>query len=279
MASPDKSRLVYGFVARDPSSVLAEYSAIQGNFRSIAVECLQNVRQPDEKFTITCDGYTFNYLVASGYTFLGVADEAYGRQIPFAFLERMRDAFLEKFAEKGRTAAPQSLDKTFGPVIKREMDYCMQHPEEISKTASIHRKVDEVKGIMVQNVESVLNRGERLDVLVDRTEDLRDQAQKFQRQGQTLRKKMWWNNMKVKILIISGVILAALIIFLIACFAGGKNCVNPNKGGGGANKAYEASPTLIPGEGSGGGSSGVVAPPSTASAPTLMPGASVPNGR
>jgi vesicle-associated membrane protein 7 len=38
---------------------------------------------------------------------------------------------------------------------------------------------------------------------------------------------MWWNNMKVKILIISGVILAALIIILIACFAGGKNCVNP----------------------------------------------------
>lgn len=48
--------------------------------------------------------------------FLAVADEAYGRQIPFAFLERMRDAFLEKFAEKGKSAAPQSLDKTFGYV-------------------------------------------------------------------------------------------------------------------------------------------------------------------
>jgi hypothetical protein len=68
MASPDKARLVYGFVARDPSAVLAEYSVIQGNFRSIAVECLQNMRQPEEKFTITCDGYTFNYLIASGYS-------------------------------------------------------------------------------------------------------------------------------------------------------------------------------------------------------------------
>lgn len=40
----------------------------------------------------------------------------------------------------------------------------------------LHTQVDEVKGIMMQNVEQVLVRGERLDVLVDRTDDLRDQV-------------------------------------------------------------------------------------------------------
>jgi hypothetical protein len=42
--------------------------------------------------------------------------------------------------------------------------------------ACLHLQVDEVKGIMMQNVEQVLVRGERLDVLVDRTDDLRDQV-------------------------------------------------------------------------------------------------------
>jgi hypothetical protein len=42
--------------------------------------------------------------------------------------------------------------------------------------AVMHGQVDEVKGIMLQNVEQVLVRGERLDVLVDRTDDLRDQV-------------------------------------------------------------------------------------------------------
>lgn len=42
-----------------------------------------------------------------------MADEAYGRQIPFAFLERIRDAFLEKFGEKGRTAGENSLNSSF----------------------------------------------------------------------------------------------------------------------------------------------------------------------
>lgn len=56
------------------------------------------------------------------------------------------------------------------------MAYCAEHPEEVSKMAAVQRKVDEVKSIMMQNVEQVLVRGERLDVLVDRTDDLRDQV-------------------------------------------------------------------------------------------------------
>jgi hypothetical protein len=43
-----------------------------------------------------------------------VADEAYGRQIPFAFLERLRDAFMEKFADRARTAPENSLNGSFG---------------------------------------------------------------------------------------------------------------------------------------------------------------------
>lgn len=46
--------------------------------------------------------------------YLVVADEEYGRQIPFAFLERVRDEFSAKYAEKGKTAGPNSLSKSFG---------------------------------------------------------------------------------------------------------------------------------------------------------------------
>jgi hypothetical protein len=45
----------------------------------------------------------------------------------------------------------------------------------------------------------VLERGERIEVLVDKTEDLQNQAQRFQVQGRNLRNKMWWQNMKVKV--------------------------------------------------------------------------------
>lgn len=73
--------------------------------------------------------------------FLVVAPEAYGRQIPFAFLERVRDEWQQKWTEKGPAATAHSLDKSFGPRLKHWMEWCEQHPEELSKVASVQKKV------------------------------------------------------------------------------------------------------------------------------------------
>lgn len=62
------------------------------------------------------------------------------------------------------------------PRLKYWMEYCEQHPEEISKIASVQKKVDEVKNIMVENIERVLERGEKIELLVDKTDNLRFQA-------------------------------------------------------------------------------------------------------
>ena len=46
--------------------------------------------------------------------YLVVADEQYGRQIPFAFLDKVRAEFAEKYADSSRTLHAHSLDKTLG---------------------------------------------------------------------------------------------------------------------------------------------------------------------
>jgi len=44
-----------------------------------------------------------------------VADESTGRQVPMAFLERVKDDFVSKYGgEKASTAPPNSLNKEFG---------------------------------------------------------------------------------------------------------------------------------------------------------------------
>ena len=43
-----------------------------------------------------------------------VAHERVGRQLPFAFLEKVRGEFQDKHAESSRTLHAHSLDKTFG---------------------------------------------------------------------------------------------------------------------------------------------------------------------
>merc|ERR1712151_1338017 len=97
------------------------------------------------------------------------------------------------------------------------MQYCVDHPEEISKLAKVKAQVSEVKGVMMENIEKVLDRGEKIELLVDKTENLRFQAQDFQKQGTQLRRKMWFQNMKVKLIVLGILVALILIIVLSVC--------------------------------------------------------------
>ncbi|KAL6564014.1 hypothetical protein OROHE_005254 [Orobanche hederae] len=223
--------LIYSFVARG-TVVLAEFTEFSGNFIGIAAQCLQKLPATNNKFTYNCDGHTFNYLVEDGFTtcylsgmlaYCIVAVESVGRQIPIAFLERVKEDFTKKYGGgKAATAVAKSLNKEFGPKLKEQMQYCVDHPDEISKLAKVKAQVSEVKGVMMENIEKVLDRGEKIELLVDKTESLHSQAQDFRTQGTKMRRKMWLQNMKIKLIVLGIIIALILIIVLSVC--GGFKC-------------------------------------------------------
>lgn len=232
--------LIYSFVAKG-NVVLAEHTSFSGNFSTIAVQCLQKLPSNSNKYTYSCDGHTFNFLLDSGFVFLVVADEALGRSVPYVFLDRVKDDFKQCYGASIGTEEPHpladeedellfedrfsiayNLDREFGPKLKSHMDYCTNHPEEISKLSKLKSQITEVKGIMMDNIEKVLDRGEKIELLVDKTENLQFQADSFQRQGRELRRKMWLQSLKVK-LIVGGTILTLLIVLWIT-YCGGFTC-------------------------------------------------------
>ncbi|MBA0617753.1 hypothetical protein Godav_027175 [Gossypium davidsonii] len=176
--------LIYAFVARG-TVVLADYTEFSGNFTSIASQCLQKLPASNNKFTYNCDGHTFNYLVDNGFTYCVVAVESAGRQVPIAFLERIKEDFTKRYGGGKAAAAPaNSLSKEFGPKLKEHMQYCIDHPEEVSKIAKVKAQVSEVKGVMMENIEKVLDRGDKIELLVDKSENLRSQVStRFQAAG------------------------------------------------------------------------------------------------
>ncbi|PWA53498.1 synaptobrevin, Longin-like domain protein [Artemisia annua] len=215
--SMGQQSLIYSFVSRG-TVILSEFTEFSGNFTNIAIQCLQKLPATNNKFTYSCDGHTFNYLVEDGFTYCVVAIEAVGRQIPMAFLERIKDEFTKKYAGgKAATALANSLSKEFGPKQKEQMQYCVDHPEEFNKLSKVKAQVAEVKGVMMENIEKVLDRGEKIELLVDKTESLHSQAQGFRTQGTQLRRKMWLKNMKVKMIVFGIIIALILLIFFSAC--------------------------------------------------------------
>ncbi|RAL41979.1 hypothetical protein DM860_016354 [Cuscuta australis] len=209
--------LIYSFVARG-TAILADYTEFTGNFTGVAAQCLQKLPASSNRFTYNCDDHTFNYLVENSFTYCVVAAESAGRQIPIAFLERVKDDFYKKYGKgKGATAGANSLKKEYGPKLKEHMRYCAEHPEEMSKIAKVKAQVNEVKGVMMGNIEKVLDRGEKIELLVDKTDNLRSQAQDFRKQGTKMKRKMWFENMKIKLVVAGIFALLILMIILSVC--------------------------------------------------------------
>ncbi|TMW95560.1 putative vesicle-associated membrane protein 726 [Solanum lycopersicum] len=209
--------LIYSFVARG-TIILVEYSEFTGNFSSIATQCLQKLPPSSNKFSYNCDDHTFNFLSDNGFTYCVVATESAGREIPLAFLDRVKNDFSKKYAGgKAATASAKSLNREFGSKLKEHMKYCCDHPEEISKLSKVKAQVSEVKGVMMENIEKVLDRGEKIELLVDKTDNLRSQAQDFRQQGTKIRRKMWYENMKIKLVVFAIILVLILIIILSVC--------------------------------------------------------------
>lgn len=172
----------------------------------------------------------------SGFTYLVVADDDCGRQMPFQFLEKVKTVFAQKFAgsiNEGSVNA-HSLDRTFGPTLKKEMEETMAM-EQLSggggdgvggaqtgsnKVASVQQQVSEVKEIMMDNIEKVLDRGEKIELLVDKSDALRFEAANFHKTGRALRRNLWCQNMKIKVAF--GLIIFALLLTLIFTLCGKK---------------------------------------------------------
>ncbi|KAJ7653292.1 synaptobrevin [Mycena polygramma] len=84
-----------------------------------------------------------------------------------------------------------------------------------AKTAAIQAQIDDTVGIMRENITKVAERGERLDSLQDKTDNLAVSAQGFRRGANRVRKNMWWKDMKMR-LIIGGALAVIVIIIVVS---------------------------------------------------------------
>ncbi|XP_031731049.1 vesicle-associated membrane protein 8 isoform X2 [Anarrhichthys ocellatus] len=82
-----------------------------------------------------------------------------------------------------------------------------------AKLDTVQGQVNEVKVILKDNISKVLERGDRLDDLIGKTNGLQASADSFQRTSTRVARKYWWKN--VKMMIIIGVVVLIIVILII----------------------------------------------------------------
>lgn len=87
--------------------------------------------------------------------------------------------------------------------------------------------VKEVRQIMLDNINKLLDRGDKINVLVDQTDRLANSSLIFQKKAQLIRKKMWLDLTKfITGIVISAVMLTYLIIGYFCSFPFYSHCIH-----------------------------------------------------
>ncbi|CAM9328409.1 unnamed protein product [Chrysoparadoxa australica] len=166
------------------------------------------------------DAYTFHYNVCDGITYLCMADDEGRRKTPLAFLEDIKARALQAYGlPQLQTAIAFSLDRDFGPVLRQQMEY-FNSDTAADSILSVRSKIDTVRDVMVENIEKVLERGEKIELLVDKTETLNQQAFRFERSSRSLKRNMMMRRVKVYGLVAAAA--ALVVVFIIARFSLGR---------------------------------------------------------
>ncbi|KAF9025231.1 VAMP/synaptobrevin-like protein [Hymenopellis radicata] len=210
--------LIHALVAQG-STILADHKSGKRDFSQATQTILSKIPPNNSKLTYVWEQYLFHYISEGGFTYLVMADDSAGRRMPFAFLAELQRKFVPQPSSSSldESTPAYGLQGSFGPVISSLMHTYNTAPpsDELSRAQT---ELNQVKDIMVQNVEQILSRGERIELLVDKTDVMAGQATAFRRGARSVRRQMWWKNQKIL-----GLGVVAFLIFLyiiIAQFCG-----------------------------------------------------------
>merc|ERR1712224_858764 len=213
--------IIYALVSRQ-QTVLAENTGTKatGNFATVTRVLLEKIPQQDEKMTLIHDDYVFHYIVENGICYMCMSDEKNKHRIPFAFLEDIKSRFLAQFGlEAAQQAIAFAMNEDFKAIVAERMEYFNSDEADcsIDNIGTVKSQIDEVKDVMVQNIERVLERGEKIELLVDRTDQLNQQAFRFESSSRSLRRHLYWRQMRCRAII-------ALVVLVVLYFSSVSVC-------------------------------------------------------
>jgi synaptobrevin family protein YKT6 len=138
--------------------------------------------QPGQRQSITHEGYVVHcYVRSDGLAGAVTTDAEYPSRVAFVLLTQLLEDFVKATPEatwKNETR-PESI--TFPPAEEYLQKY--QDPASADKVTKIQQDLDDTTAILHKTIDSVLERGTKLDDLVSRSDDLSSQSKMFYKQA------------------------------------------------------------------------------------------------
>ncbi|KAK0546661.1 hypothetical protein OC846_005168 [Tilletia horrida] len=186
-------------------------------FLSAAETILGRIPEGNSKMTFSFESWLFHYIAENGFVYLALAESDSGRRVPFTFLLEVQRTFTESFPDllaSSESANSKQVD-AYAPHL-RSLLTSFNDPSR-DAVSNAKSELAETKNIMSQNIEAIMSRGERIELLMDRTDHLHSESLAFRKRAVGLRRQMWWKNAKVVGL--AGFCVILLLVILYSAFS------------------------------------------------------------
>jgi synaptobrevin family protein YKT6 len=134
-----------------------------------------------QRQSITHEGYVVHcYVRSDGLGGSVITDADYPARVAFVLLGQILEEFSASVGDSWKSCTePESM--AFPPLEEYLQKY--QDPSSADKITKIQKDLDETTQILHKTIDNVLARGEKLDDLVDRSNDLSAQSKMFYKQA------------------------------------------------------------------------------------------------
>ncbi|KAG6039094.1 hypothetical protein E4U41_003291 [Claviceps citrina] len=151
-----------------------------GEFMTLFAKTVAERTKPGQRQDVEEQDYTFHaYGRSEGVCGIIISDHQYPALVAHQLLSKVVDEFL---ASHPRSSWQSGTPELPMPELKQYLDK-YQDPQQADSIMKIQKELDETKIVLHKTIESVLQRGEKIDDLVAKSDGLSSQSKMFYQQA------------------------------------------------------------------------------------------------
>jgi vesicle-associated membrane protein 7 len=169
--------IIYSVIALDNNPTpLAEASLAEGNFNMLALKLLTKIKKNTSASYVYENKYIFHYNNENEVTFLCMTDAAFHNRTAYAYLFDIKDKFFDKYGTSASSLPGYGANREFADIMKGKMQFYNSDQGSTDKLKTVRENIERTKDIMIENIDKVLARGEKIELLVNKTQQLSDSS-------------------------------------------------------------------------------------------------------
>ncbi|XP_037936670.1 vesicle-associated membrane protein 7-like [Teleopsis dalmanni] len=207
--------ILYSVISRG-TTVLAKYAGCVGNFAVVTEHILSKIDEENEKMTFTHSQYLIHYICKNKIIYMCITDNEFDRTRAFLFLADIKQKFIQTYGLQVATAIAYAMNTEFSKVLAEQMQF-FSHSREVEAISKVHGQIGELKDIMIKNIDNLRDRGEKLELLVNKTENLSNNSVAFRKASRNLARQMFWKKIRLYVIVGFAIIFGGYLVISMIC--------------------------------------------------------------